>query len=304
MAETRAALHDQLNNRYPVKIEPGVAGSPAPPTSSQTDEVKRLQEQIALLTSQVAKLQAPPPQHVSAAAAAAAAAFSRGAQAAPARRSLCPDVDLPEWLREPRAEVDLPDAVSPTEHAASPAAANPAKTDNDRSLLPRHPQKSATGPIPLPKGIEEPVFANYAARAKEWAKYGRSLKSGPSKPSVSEENVRAKRSDKATVDILAQIAGYHEKNFYPVLIINSFVLACANSLGARLVIENSSFLGASVTANSRNSRSKNNFVVGPAVTPECGLQRVKKKQLFLLPAVTPELGLQQVKKHQFFFDLL
>ncbi len=276
MAETRAALHDQLNNQYPVKIEPGDAGSPAPPTSSQTDEVKRLQEQIALLTSQVAKLQAPPPQHVSA----AAAAVSRGAQAAPARRSLCPDVDLPEWLREPRAEVDLPDAASPTEHAASPAAANPAKTDNDRSLLPRHPQKSATGPIPLPNGIEEPVFANYAARAKEWAKYGRSLKSGPSKPSVSEENVRAKRSDKATLDILAQIAGYHEKNFYPVLIINSFVSACANSLGARHVIENSSFLGASVTANSRNSRSKNNFVFGPAVTPECGLQRVNKNSCF------------------------
>ena len=83
-----------------------------------------------------------------------------------------------------------------------------------RTLLPANPDRPSAGPISLPDGVEPWVFATKQQRAAAWAKYNRSLTDGPSKEHVTEDDQRAKRTEKMPDDIKAQIAGLHEKAFY------------------------------------------------------------------------------------------
>ena len=85
----------------------------------------------------------------------------------------------------------------------------PGKKD---TMLPKNPATPAPGPIELPPGIPQPHFDQYSDRAKEWARFGRSLEIDTSRKDALA--ARKKRTDKVTPDLLAQIAGYHENNFF------------------------------------------------------------------------------------------
>ena len=101
-------------------------------------------------------------------------------------------------------------------HAPSgDASENLADADmQQRGMLPVNPDKPATAPLQLPDGMVAKEFENKQARSAAWAKYLRSLESGPSKPAVAESSTRTKRSGKIPEDIKMQLAGAHERAYY------------------------------------------------------------------------------------------
>ena len=114
----------------------------------------------------------------------------------------------------PTSSATAPTSFAPAAAAVqAPACAEPANGLEKRSLLPQNPFRPARGFIPLPDGMKQ-VHLPKKEQACAWASYQRSLDIGPSRAKVQEDDMRAKRSEKAPEHVLTQIAGVNERKFY------------------------------------------------------------------------------------------